>query len=197
MGTYDSLKEPSIITEGWKYICYTNQNVKSDIWEIIPTRLQTTKEVRKIKIIPPLEYKLCIWIDASIEINCNLDEFVKKYHEGIFTIMKHPHRNCIYEEANACIARRKDNLLVINNQINTYRRSRYPSNNGMVATGLMIRENCDKVNRFCQKWWGEVERHSKRDQLSFNYVTHMLSMKFSLIPYDVLDKEFKLHPHNK
>src|ERR1035437_508260 len=101
---YDNLKDPAIITPGWKYICYTNNKaVKSNVWEVIYLDSLTTKEQRKIKIIPPFEYDTCLWIDGSILINCNLDEFIKENPKGYYTIMKHPTRNCVYQEAVACI----------------------------------------------------------------------------------------------
>jgi hypothetical protein len=198
MGSYDDLKEPLIITPGWRYICYTNRkDLKSESWEIIPMSLQITKQARKLKIITPFEYDTCIWIDASIEINCNLDKFLKDYHKGNFTIMRHPLRKCIYEEADACIYRRKDDPQIIRDQINKYKMSGYPSNNGMVATGLIVRDNDKRIKEFCNRWWDEVNTHSKRDQLSFNYVIYYFPVRYNLISYDILDdKEFKIYLHN-
>ena len=107
MGTYDLLKDPTVITPGWQYVCYTNnKDLKSDVWEIFYMNLQDVKQVRKVKIITPFEYDTCIWVDASIEIQCNLDDFVRDYHSTYFTIMRHPYRNCTYMEAEACIQRR-------------------------------------------------------------------------------------------
>ena len=197
MGEYDSLKPPLVITPGWRYICYTNNhNIKSDIWEVVYYNLEIIKQIRRLKIIVPFEYNLSIWVDASIEINCDLDEFVKEYHQGYFTLMKHPVRGCVYEEADACSQRRKDNVDVIQNQINKYKQLRYPHNNGMVATGLLIRNHCQEVVQFCEKWWNEVNVHSRRDQLSFNFTVHINPIKYTLIPFDVLKKEFVLHLHN-
>lgn len=197
LGTYDLLKEPTIITPDWKYICYTNnKNLKSDNWQIIYANLEEIKQVRRLKIVVPFEYDLSIWIDASIEINCNLDEFVRDYHKGYFTLMKHPHRGCVYQEAEVCIKRRKDNVAVITNQMNTYRQQRYPANNGMVATGILIRVYCDQVIRFCEKWWNEVNIHSRRDQLSFGFVTTLYPIRYTLIPYSILENEFKIYLHN-
>jgi len=42
-GDYDNLKNPKVVTPGWKYVCFTDQdNVKSDIWEIrdLPTKYE-------------------------------------------------------------------------------------------------------------------------------------------------------------
>lgn len=197
MGEYDLLKEPKIVTEGWKYICYTNnKELKSDIWEIYYYNFESVKQVRKIKLIIPFECNLSIWIDASIEVNCDLNLFVNKYHRGSFTLMKHPHRNCVYAEADACIQRRKDNSQVILNQINYYRKLRYPSSNGMVATGLLIRDNSEQIKKFCQAWNNEVQTFSKRDQLSFNFTLSRMPIRYNLIPFTILENEFMLHLHH-
>ena len=109
-GDYDNLKDPAIITKGWEYICYTNnKSLRSNIWNIKYLDSLTTKEQRKLKIVTPFNYDICIWIDGSIRINCNLDKFIEQYHsKGYFTLMKHPQRGCVYEEAEACIKRGKD-----------------------------------------------------------------------------------------
>ena len=38
-GDYDTLKEPLVITPGWKYICYTDQDFESKVWEIKKVKL--------------------------------------------------------------------------------------------------------------------------------------------------------------
>ena len=197
MGTYDILKEPLVVTPGWEYICYSNnRNLKSNVWKIEYRNLQDVKQLRNLKIITPFEYDTCIWVDASIEIKCNLDIFIRDNHHSYFTLMKHPHRSCVYMEAEACIVRKKDKPDVIRAQMQYYREQRYPNNNGMVATGLLIRNNCPQVKEFCKRWYDEVHRFSRRDQLSFNFVNSQYPIKYSLISYDVLDKEFLLYLHH-
>jgi hypothetical protein len=198
LGKYDLLKDPLVVTPGWKYFCFTNnKDLKSDVWDIVYMNLQTVKQVRRIKLLPPFEYDLCIWVDASIEVSCNLDHFVRDNHQGYFTLMRHPHRDCVYTEAEACLKRNKDTPSVIREQIDKYRRLRYPSNNGMVATGLLIRNNCKQVKDFCEHWWKEIEMHSKRDQLSFNFTAHQHPIKFTLISFSVIEgSDFKLYLHH-
>ena len=61
---YDNLKDPRVVTPGWKYICYSDEQQKSDIWETVITK----KPQGEIKI---LGYKVVI-ID-------NLNETSKQY----------------------------------------------------------------------------------------------------------------------
>lgn len=194
---YDSLKEPLIISRGWDYICYTNNpHLRSIHWNIIylPT-LNTVKQVRELKIVPLFDYDECIWIDGSIEIRCDLNKFVENWCKRDLTLMKHPQRNCIYEEAIACIKRKKDDPTIINNQMQIYKANNYPENNGLVATGLIYRKFTNELKKFCKKWNSHVQAYSLRDQLSFNFVARSYKQKFHLIPFNILQTDFFLHKH--
>jgi len=195
---YDTLKEPSIITPGWRYICYTDDlSVRSKVWEIVYCPHLSIREIRKIKIIPPFKYNICIWIDGSIAINCNLDKFIALYHEKDFTLMNHPDRNCVYDEAKACVKYKKDDPKIIQQQINYYDSLNYPPNHGMVATGLIIRNESSMIKRFCELWFEQILKFSKRDQLSFNFIANKEGLQYRLIPFSILKKEFLLQKHSK
>ncbi len=201
---YDTLKECNVITPHWRYICYTNDpNLKSKTWEVrYLENLKTVKDARTIKIIGPLSLfsseDIAIWIDGSIRVNCDLDVFIENHcKDQELTLLKHPHRGCVYEEAQACIKRKKDDPSIITQQVNRYRQENYPVNAGMVGTGLIIRKNTEKVKQLCQEWFKEVEKGSKRDQLSFNYVARKMNMNYHTIPFNVLYNEFQLEKHIK
>mgnify|MGYP000918094738 CR=1 FL=1 len=200
---YDSLKEPLVITEGWEYTCFTNNKEifsnKNTAWNVIYMDLPTTKHQREIKINPSkfFNYDLCIWIDGSIRINCNLNEFVQKNHLQHFTTLLHPHRNCVYEEAETCIKLKKDDRLIISEQMYDYRKAGFPRDRGMIGSGLIIRTRSNENDDFCFKWWKEVEKYSKRDQLSFNYVLYHNPIPHNLISFGVLKNEFTLLKHTK
>lgn len=195
---YDVFREPAVVTPGWNYIYFTNdKNIKSNIWDVRYVRNIRAKEARFIKIMNPAcsHHDLSIWIDSSITINCNLDNFIDKYSKSDFNLLKHPNRNCVYQEAEACIKRKKDNVNVIKAQVINYRALGYPFNNGMVATGMLIRKRSKAINDFCEKWWQEVNRFSKRDQLSFNFINWKNPIPYHLIPFEVLQNEFILNKH--
>jgi len=188
IGKYDVLNEPKVVSEGFDYVCFTdNITLKSPIWEIVlvsnPQGLDNTRQARKIKILCNSvlkEYDLSIWIDGNITINCDLNIFLdENYHGKDIVVLTHPDRSCVYEEAKACIAFDKDDPEIINKQMEGYKSEEYPAANGMVSTGLMIRNHrSKKVKEFMNSWWNEVYSKSKRDQLSFNYVLwkHQLSV---------------------
>jgi len=190
IGKYDVLNEPKVVSEGFDYVCFTDDvTLKSPIWKIVPVTnpqgLDNSRQARKIKILGNSvlkEYDLSIWIDGSVSINCDLNIFLdENYHSEDIVLHTHPVRSCVYEEAKACIAIDKDDPEIINKQMEGYRSEGYPAANGLASTGLMIRNHrSKKVKEFMNSWWNEVNLKSKRDQLSFNFVLwkHQLSVGY-------------------
>ncbi len=211
IGKYDKLKEPKVISEGFDYVCFTdNVTLKSHIWKIVPVTnpqgLDNTRLARKIKILCNSvlkEYDLSIWIDGCVLINCDLNNFLDvNYHGEDIVVLTHPYRSCVYEEAEKCIELKKDRPEIIKKQMEDYKLDRYPVANGLVGTGLMIRNHrSKKVEEFMNSWWNEVNLKSKRDQLSFNFVLwkHPLSIEY-LDFKKTLSSDFKMNfskPHLK
>lgn len=176
-GPYEELKRPKVITQGWSYICFTDQDFTSDVWQIIKVPVgengpQLT--ARKIKILPqhflPNTVNKSIWVDGSFTINCNLDEWWNKRFTFPFTCIKHPIRKCVYEEAAACMKHNRGNVADIAAQAQKYRRLGLPARNGIISSGILMREHKLVVFQFCEKWYQELIENSTRDQLAFAFV---------------------------
>ena len=107
VGKYDSLKDPTYITEGWDYICYTdNINFKSNLWEIRPLpndikNLDNSRKNRYIKInahkIFP-EYTFSLYIDGTMKPTGDLNIFkntlCSNYDTPLYLI-PHGKRHCM------------------------------------------------------------------------------------------------------
>lgn len=188
-GNYDSINEP-VKTPGWEYkLLMNNLDIKPVNWEVLPIvhplQRDPPKMVRYLKLHPweLFDADISIWVDANIQVTCDLDKFITDYKQGEFTIMKHPDRNCIYKELSACETMRKDNADIMKPQIARYKEEGYPAENGLVSSGLIIRKHTQGVKDFCIKWWDEIARGSHRDQLSFNYVAWKINYKFEYMPF--------------
>ena len=58
----------------------------------------------------------------------------------------------------------------------------YPQGNGLTETGVLFRIH-NATSHFDRLWWQCIEKYSRRDQLSFNYVLWKTSMTCaSLLP---------------
>lgn len=173
-GSNDELKEPMLITPGWEYICFTDQDLKSDVWEIrkmLPREDGSARTARHIKINfhQYIQEENTIWIDASFIINCNLDEWWNRFVPP-FTCIKHPDRNCFYQEAEAVISHGRDINENVKPQVDAYRTLGLPAHNGLIASGILMRCRIKEVIEFCELWWHHVLIGSIRDQLSWPLV---------------------------
>lgn len=173
-GKYDDLKEPTFITPGWRYVCYTDQDIKSNAWKIIhkpclPEGPQRTARYYKIMFHNHIESNRSIWVDASFQINCDLNEWVRKKMLGQFTTITHPFRNCVYEEINTCIAEGRGEPDKLRKQYQDYEVKGLPRNNGLVSSGILMRDKTHSTMALCEYWWSELQRRSVRDQLAFAY----------------------------
>lgn len=87
----------------------------------------------------------------------------------------------MYEEAEECIRLGKDLPEVIEKQMERYRKEGYKADNGLVVTNVLVRKHTDKnVIKLMNLWWEEIERNSKRDQLSFNYACWKLGINYDV-----------------
>lgn len=214
-GNYDKLLDPKIISPFFDYICFTDFDIKSDVWKIIkvsPEYKDATRNARKYKILPHRylsDYQISIWIDGNMVIKGDLDEAVEKYlRNNNMAVYDHsvlPNgegRNCIYQEAESLLemikkGKPKDDPHIIQKQMEKYRKEGYPKDNGLISTMVIFRKHNDKaVIQVMEDWWQEVKDYSKRDQLSLNYVL----WKNNFNPYYIKEnsrdnKYFKNIPH--
>ncbi|WP_053429542.1 glycosyltransferase domain-containing protein [Rossellomorea marisflavi] len=178
---YDDLSDPSYISEGVDYICFSdNPRLESNIWKIIPfeeSKLDNVRKCREAKILPHKflkQYEYSIWIDGNINVNNDVNELIFDYFKNSghdLLTFKHPFRDCIYLEAEECIRQKKDKKITIVNQMNNYKNQNFPKHAGLVESNVIVRNhNSSNVIEVMEDWWKEIEHHSRRDQLSFNYV---------------------------
>lgn len=195
-GNYDDLKEPTIISKDWQYICISDRPRNSKTWEVKQVQIKDLSDSRKARLVLTcpflfIDYDILLSVGGQIQVKCDLN----KYLDTGFTALKHPHRDCVYQEAVACIKRKKDSADLISKQISKYRREGYPEHAGMIATGVLIRENTKEINEFCREWYEELSQNSFRDQLSFNFIAWKTGFQYKTLPFEILETDFKLHTH--
>ena len=182
------------------YICFTdNANLKSDKWKIClvdnEEGLDNVRLARKYKILCHRflsEYDYSVYVDGKIEIIGDMKEYINKYSMGR-SLLCFPHfvRECMYEEARACLQFEKDNADIINRQVKAYKEDGYPENNGMIDSACLVRSHQDK--ELCivmENWWDEVHNGSRRDQLSFGYVCWKQKYTYDLCDLFIYDNDY-------
>lgn len=212
-GGYDNLIDDQFKMDGVDYICYTDADVKSDLWEVrksTPIYNDPNRNAKKYKVLPHRylsEYDWSVWIDGNIKIIsdirplCSGDSYKLYDHMQVFD-----KRNCIYDEAQAIlnfgkinserypergIKNWKDNPTLIVEQMNRYISEGYPKQYGLATTPIMIRKHMD-IDTIIhnEDWWSEIKYNSKRDQLSFNYIAWKNDFNFVYLTGDSRNNEY-------
>ena len=212
-GGYDKLPDPDYKPEGWDFICFTDSDIKSDIWEIkkVPAIYEdSTRNARKYKVLPHRwfpDYEYSLWVDGNILIKNNINELIDIYLDDNISLAVHDHnqnqldpRDWVYDEAKVILyfgqknGNYKDDPIVINRQMEKYLKENYPAKNSLAVTMQLLRKHNNlKCINAMEQWWEEIKYGSKRDQLSFNYSMWNTNTPFIYFKGDSRNNKYFLH----
>jgi hypothetical protein len=194
-GDYDPLKSlPAAWREEATCIAYL-ENPEPGDWQI--RRIESAdpdpcRRAKKPKVHPEdlfREFACSIWIDGSVrpKEGTSPARLVEQALRGCdIALFRHRTRHCIFDEAEACIQAGKDRPEIIERQMRRYRRDGYPRGFGLNECTVLVRRHSSAIGRFCAAWHAEIERGSKRDQLSFNYVAWKQNLKCGALPGNII-----------
>lgn len=213
-GGYDELVEPDFLPEGCDFICFTDRDLNSKIWQIKKVELlvgDMTRSARNYKILAHrflADYEYSIWVDGNILVKNDANQLINKYLNDYNMAVydhrqtKRDSRGSVFEEAEVLIkmasnGKYKDDPNIIKDQIVKYRQENFPDNNGLISSMIMLRRhNQPDVVQTMEDWWSEIQNHSRRDQLSFNYVAWKNNLNFVYMDGDSRDNDFfSWRPH--
>lgn len=175
LGPYDDLKEPTVVSKGWDYILYTDQDFTSDVWQIrkIEVGDDAQRTARRIKILfhEYVQHEYSFWLDGAFHIQCDLNDFWNRYWQNPFSVPAHPLRNDIFREIESCLANNRGNKEELIRQQQDYEKLNLKRFNGIITSGVMMRRKTDQVIDLCEQWWDELSKYSTRDQVAFAKIT--------------------------
>lgn len=131
-----------------------------------------------------------MWVDGSIYPLATSEQYIELLGEYDICLFQHPWRDCIYDEADETLRLDFDLPEIAEPQMKKYKKAGYPRNNGLGETGVLIRRDSKLVRSFFSALWKEIEAHSHRDQLAFNYVLS----KFPKLRVKYLPPSVRTHP---
>jgi len=163
------------------FICFTdNPELRSSFWKIKlmnPGLLDPARASKQIKALPHRflsEYDWSLYIDNIIRLKTPPKQLFHEFLAGTpspFVCFRHPHRNCVYDEAAEVVALGYDDPDRVQAQMRFYRQFGYPAQNGLAATMFILRRHHDtNLTPTMERWHQQLLCHSKRDQLSLNPV---------------------------
>lgn len=188
---YDTLKKP-YVSPGWEYIVFSDHYISDPIWNCTVT----SKHNRDVKIRAhnELHENLTLYVDGSIEIIGDLNAFCSEVPNW-FSMWKHPHRDSIFQEAEAVIRLKGMDRRSVYSQMKRYKKRGY-NDIGLAACGVMLRDLSDsKVREICDDWYDEWLLSCGRDQLSLPYVFWKHGYEMDLFDNNVFNKYFRWLKH--
>lgn len=177
---YDKIQEPLFIEPNVSYYLFSDKIIPNlKYWKLIlidytKLDLDPQRAARLIKLNPNNflpKHNISIWIDSCYQIRINnLKMFITlNLQDKDICLFKHPKRNCVYEEIKVCKEKKLDHSNLLEKQQEKYLKEGFPRNFGLYHTAFLIRKNNEFTNKFNKLWWKELNKFSKRDQISFSY----------------------------
>ncbi|GFI50404.1 hypothetical protein IMSAGC020_01610 [Lachnospiraceae bacterium] len=201
-GEYDEL-QPVYQEDGVDYICFTNnKKLRSSQWRIMyiedNDQLGNVLLARKVKILghPILDkqYDISIWVDGTVQVRSAVKEFIELYCEMDrynIACFKHSVRDCVYDEAVACIIGRKENKEKIVPLIEKLNKEKFPEHYGLIESGVLIRRHNNSLVRYTMKMWLEMLiQYVTRDQLSLPYCIKEKGLNVKWIEMNIYDNSY-------
>ena len=188
VGGYDEIMQPVVIDDRFDYILFSD-DIKEDrvgVWQVRPiayTNPDNTRICRYVKTHPEEllpGYDASVWMDSNIRIMTSAvyERIVELYESGsLIASINHLGYDCIYDEAFEVLFRRYERERIVVDWCCKLTQESYPKHNGLYETGVMFRVHNEKNKEIDAMWWECIEKYSKRDQLSFNYVLWKLGVK--------------------
>jgi len=202
---YDVLTDPEDPSPGLDYLCFTDvSDLRSDVWTPVVVEsedLSAAELNRAIKILPHRflpSYDASLYVDGNIKIRRAVNRLFNEHlTRQEMALPPHPDRDCIYEEADACIEAGKGDQAEIREQMQRYQHRGFPEDAGLPANSVLLRRHhAPAVRNTMETWWEEFRRGSSRDQLSFVYAAWETGLEYGLLPVPIIESDcFVRYPH--
>jgi hypothetical protein len=200
-GGRDSLKDPTVITPGCRYVCFTDEPLVSEIWEIVrvPAPTDPRRASRFYKLLPHRTFDTAysVWVDGTFRINVDLWTLIRRHLSSTdLAAFAHTDFDCAYDEADACIRYGLGDPREIRDQMGRYRRAGFPRHAGLWHCGVLLRRHTTAIEQMNEAWWYELGIGSSRDQLSFGYTFWRLGIPVGTlhgVTFQDADLEFLDH----
>jgi GT2 family glycosyltransferase len=177
-GGYDHVSHHEHLIAAAEYVLFSEEGESRYIYQGRPTPYHDADSVRSARFVKThahalfaQKHKIAVWLDGNILVRDDLKPLVERFAQSGKAVgaIPHPLRRSVYDEADECIRRGKDDRRVIEAQMQRYKALKFDCDD-LVETNLMIfRLDHPQLKPFLETWWSEIERGSRRDQLSFNY----------------------------
>ena len=185
---------------GVDFVCFTDDpELTSSFWQVrlMPRgSLDPARHSKQIKALPHRflpEYEQSLYIDNTVRLKVAPHDLFDGYLSSSPSPMvcfRHPWQDCIYGEAGAILELSYDDTDIVHRQMEIYRSQGYPAHHGLTKCGFILRRhNEPALARIMERWHQEVLHHSKRDQLSLDFVLWQENFRIAHLAENFTDYE--------
>lgn len=191
-GGRDTLKEPTIVTPGARYICFTDEPLRSDTWEIVRRPLEEgdpRRTSRRFKLLAhrAVEADCSLWVDGSFQINVDVRDLIARYlGEADLAVYRDLEHDNLVAYGELLIRLGLDSRERVEAQIRRYLAEGLPERLAILPGGVLLRRHTPAVARLNEAWWDEYRRGSVRDMLSLCYVVWRTNLPVAVIDGDIM-----------
>lgn len=176
-GHYDRANQHEHLMEGADYVLFSDAPTAPYVYALRPAPYHDEDPVRMARFVKTHPHRLvtdrriAIWVDGNILIRGDLSALIAAFErsERPVAAVPHPLRRSVFEEAAECVKRGKDDSAAIEEQMRRYRAEGFDCDDLIESNLMMFRLDHPKLAPILDGWWAEIEKGSRRDQLSFNY----------------------------
>ena len=202
MGNYERPQRHEHLLGNADYLLVTDGSTPSEVGvtQVIQADYFSPDPVRAARFVKTHPYlyapnaRLIVWLDSNIVIRGDLRPLIDEFMQSGLPVgaIPHPLRSSIYEEAEECLQRKKDAPEDIRGQMARYRKAGYDTTRLVESNLMFLRMDIPDTRRFLSRWWSEIERGSRRDQLSLNFAADAVGLKY--YPLTARPNSVRNHP---
>jgi len=188
-----------------EYIAFTNRrDLTSDFWDVRYVDLTQSSprvdaryyKINSHKVLP--EHDASIWMDSQCYFVYDPGSIIDKYLTQTNSEVAIHHHGDINSLAQESVAQawlyKNDDAHIVMNQMLRYTDTNFPMMRyDHYETGILLRLNTNRVQRFNDMWWNEIQSGSLRDQLSIPYVVWMMRQE-KYMNIHTIPESFTAHP---
>jgi len=203
-GDFDVPKVQPPQTVDAEWILVTDREVEAPGWKVVVEprpHMHPCLAAKVAKCVPSLYTgaSTTVWMDGSLQLlrEDSLEQIIAGSEGQSIAQIEHPARDCIYDEAEFCVPIPKYAGQPMIQQVDHYRKLGHPAHWGLYATGLIVRNSQDSLDRLStmtpeedeevktvgQEWLIEQMRWSFQDQLSEVFLLRQYAVPMTVLPF--------------
>ncbi|MCP1845647.1 GT2 family glycosyltransferase [Bradyrhizobium sp. USDA 4524] len=188
IGPFDALLLPYHLEPSIDYFCVTDSVTDGyGVYRLIECPLADADARRSARYIKTNllrlfpGYDFVVWSDANVLLRAKVTDYVAATEASGCPVgaIPHPTRRSYLEEAAAAVELKLDDESVINAQMASYEGVEGLDKTNLIETNFMVVDaRKQETKQFMQRWWNELNKYSRRDQLSINYSLLITNVKW-------------------